>query len=88
MQYVLATPGTLFWVVAYMLIDTGLGIEVVVPVAGDPALQGFDGVANLQLMHFQAQYLMLGVGAAVCGSIFLCAALIMAGFNRERQPDL
>ena len=88
MQYVLATLGALFWTAAFLLIKAGLELEIVVAVEASPFLEGFDGVANLQLMHVQAQHLTLGVGAAICGSVFICAALIMAGLNRERHPDL
>ena len=66
MQYVLATLGALFWTAAFLLIKAGLELEIVVAVEASPFLEGFDGVANLQLMHVQAQHLKLGVGAAIC----------------------
>ena len=56
-------------------------------VEASPFLEGFDGVANLQLMHVQAQHLTLGVGAAICGSIFICAAIISSGLRSQANPD-
>ena len=87
MQYVLATLGALFWTAAFLLIKAGLELEIVVAVEASPFLEGFDGVANLQLMHVQAQHLTLGVGAAICGSIFICAALISSGLRSPANPD-
>ena len=87
MQYVLATLGALFWTAAFLLIKAGLELEIVVAVEASPFLEGFDGVANLQLMHVQAQHLTLGVGAAICGSIFICAALISSGLRPPANPD-
>ena len=87
MQYVLATLGALFWTAAFLLIKAGLELEIVVAVEASPFLEGFDGVANLQLMHVQAQHLTLGVGAAICGSIFICAAPMSSGIRSQANRD-
>jgi hypothetical protein len=43
--------------------------------------------SSTRLPALRAQHLKLGVGAAICGSIFICAALINSGIRSPANRD-
>jgi hypothetical protein len=67
--------GALFGVLAAWLIYTGIRIETAVPSPDAPT--GFDGVVNLQAMHYQAMLIHLGVGAAIVAAVLLVGSALI-----------
>lgn len=75
MHVVIGVAGLALWGVAAYFLRAGLSISVAVALPDAP--EGFDGVANLQLMHIQALDVHIGLAAGLAGTIMICTALIM-----------
>jgi hypothetical protein len=75
MHVIVGLAGLALWGVAAYFLRVGLSISVAV--ASPHAPPGFDGVANLQLMHIQALDVHIGLAAGLAGTIMICTALIM-----------
>ena len=82
MAQTLAAFGTVFVIVAGYFIWIALGIETTVVSAGVP--EGFDGVANLQLMHIQGLNLQIGLGAGVVAAILFVGAAIVDAIDDRK----
>ena len=79
MSQSLTAFGTIFSLVSAYFLYVAFGIETTVVQPG--AVQGFDGVANLQLMHLQSLNLEIGIGAAIVAAIFFVGAAIVGAIG-------
>jgi hypothetical protein len=68
--------GLLFGAAAAYFYIIGFSISTAVPNAAAPA--GFDGIANLQLMHIQLLDILIGTGAAIVSAVFLAGGAIVS----------
>lgn len=66
MGMLLGVTGGVLWVFSAYSIWTGLNMET-----------GFEGTANLQLMHVQSILIDLGIGGVITGAILIAAASII-----------
>jgi hypothetical protein len=69
----------IFAVIAAYFLYSGFSLETTVASAGTPV--GFDGVANLQLMHIQSLNFATGIGAAVVSAVLLIGAAIVGAIE-------
>ena len=82
MGTILSSIGAIFSLVAGYFIWIAVGMETTTVVAQAPA--GFDGVANLQMMHLQAMNLQIGLSAAIIAAIFFVGAGITAAIEQQK----
>lgn len=69
MARVLSIAGILSALVAAYFIHAAFTMETTVVTAEAPT--GFDGVANLQLMHFQMLQMLTGTGSAIVSAVLI-----------------
>lgn len=74
MVRLLSSIGGVFAVIAGLLLFGGFRMETTVQGPDTPA--GFQGVANLQLMHIQSVNFQIAIGSAIIAALFFCAAAI------------
>jgi hypothetical protein len=66
--------GLTFTVIAAYFMYVGFSLQITVQSADPPG--GFQGIANLQLMHIQLLDILIGTGAAIVAAIFLVGAAL------------
>jgi len=71
----LSLLGLLFGCAAAWLLYAGVTMNTAVPSADAPA--GFQGVANLQLMHIQMLETVLGAASAIVSAIFFVGGSVV-----------
>lgn len=79
MAQVLAAFGAIFGVIGGYFIWIACTMETTVTGGAAPA--GFDGIANLQLMHIQAMNLHIGLGSAAVAAIFIIGGAIVSAIK-------
>ena len=63
------------------------GFQIETAIATPEAPAGFEGVANLQMMHFQQINFEIGIGAAIVAAILLAAGGLADALQRPNPPS-
>lgn len=78
----LRLTAAIFTVVAAYFFYSGYAIETTIVT---PGVEGFDGIANLQLMHVQSLNFATAIGAAIIAAILAVGSAIVAAIDTQRS---